>query len=97
MPFDGKNVSEIARSLIEAKDYIQRNGWCQGDFSVGDSVCAVGALNAIGDYSDETIDALAMAIGGCNIPLWNDVPERTLDDVLAAYDRAIANEIVKET
>jgi hypothetical protein len=36
-------------------------------------------------------ERLRAAIGNLSIPGWNDAPERTHAEVLAAFDRAISN------
>lgn len=80
-----------ARALIEKQ-------WCQGYDTYG--YCVITALG----YSERRLNApyaecqaargaLRIAIDAhlhCGIIFrWNDAPERTKEDVLAAYDRAI--------
>ncbi len=51
-------------------------GWIHNDILLG--------------RTDKTFSYLYRAIGGYfSIPEWNDKPERTLADVVAAFDRAI--------
>lgn len=62
--------------------------------------CALTAISGLPDGSLELIDLHVAAIGmfelvnGFDSPSelvrWNDAPERTVADVLAAYDKAIA-------
>ncbi len=55
--------------------------------------CAEGALCDSDGTDDEwwrAYDVFRDAIGLDSIALWNDAPERTHADVLAAFDRAIA-------
>lgn len=59
--------------------------------------CALGAITAVWLKSsnstssfNEAMRALNFVVGG-HVPTWNDMPERTQDEVLAAYDCAIGN------
>jgi hypothetical protein len=95
MPFDGANLAEDTKLLIAARELVER-GWCKGIVPGG--VCADFALSHSyrwhrdGDplALDKAMDRLQRAIGPVRVPVWNDRPERTKEDVLAAYDRAIA-------
>jgi hypothetical protein len=88
-------MSEILRA---GKARIEQLGWCQGDekaiFSGNKHGCCTGtALQPAGDAALDAIKFLAKANGidmRGGIGIWNDAPERTVDDVLAAYDNAIA-------
>ena len=87
----------VARALIDKPEK-----WCQGGFHKGDSFCAAGALRepwmtkpVREEYYGESraAELLAKAVGIYDFNLisrWNDAPERTHAEVLAAYDRAIA-------
>ncbi len=73
--------------------------WCATG-AVEDGMDERGALNA--RYSAlDTLDAALPPLQeirrgrGIGIPAWNDDPERTQADVLALYDRAIADERAK--
>lgn len=70
------------------------------DDALAASWCPLGAIMMAAPDSvrlrDDAGDALCVAIGaegksGSTIPEWNDAAERTQADVLAAFDRAIAN------
>jgi hypothetical protein len=52
--------------------------------------CILGAIFEVhpGRYPDDAVEAMERSVGG-HIPTWNDAPERTQADVLAAFDRAI--------
>jgi hypothetical protein len=81
-------LSEILRA---GKANIERYGWCQGDElaihgPVDGPCCAATAIS--GDAAIEAIKHAA-GIGDTPIATWNDAPERTLAEVLAAYDKAI--------
>jgi hypothetical protein len=91
---------------LEAARAKVAQGWCQGVhardkngikvLSVSDLAtrwCAAGALLAVGATS-EASELLLKTIGDPphgSIPIWNDVPERSQADVLAAFDQAIAS------
>lgn len=65
-------------------------------------VCAYGAINvatsgkpddsvdAVGFAAEEALRAVVRDIARQGVVPWNDTPGRTLDEVLAAFDRAIA-------
>jgi hypothetical protein len=90
-------LSEILRA---GKNAIETRGWCQGDelaiHGPPNGPCC--AATAIGPYEDDPFDFRAVnllrqaaGIGGdMGLATWNDAPERTKADVLAAYDKAIA-------
>jgi hypothetical protein len=89
-----------------AKGYaaLDRDGNSLGEWSSPDACawCIVGALNVAAETADDetpegaalrsaAFDALAPFVGTDFIG-WNDAPERTQADVLAALDAAIASE-----
>jgi hypothetical protein len=79
----------IARDKPESREWIYPNHpaatcWC----SVG-AICAAEGLE--GMWSDtRSIKALKKVLGTDDVSEWNDAPERTHDEVLAAFDKAIA-------
>ncbi len=92
-----KEVLIAARKLIEspkqwlkgADSGLRNEIWCY---------CASGALMTAVDENIPPVDwdaaenALSLAATGDpdgNIPIWNDAPERTHEEVLAAFDEAI--------
>lgn len=89
-----------AEILRAAKAHLIECGWCQGDeLSIygppGGRCCAVTAMSPFtGDLFGPNgmvpwkLFRRANDITG-NIADWNDAPARTLEDVLAAYDKAI--------
>jgi hypothetical protein len=98
MPFDGTHLAEDTKLLITARELVVQ-GWCQGIVPGG--VCADFALSRSCRWHKDG-DPLALhkargrlqrAVGPIRVPVWNDRPERTLEDVLGAYDRAIAGSI----
>lgn len=104
MPFDGSQLDDVTKLLIEGRGRIER-GWCQGRFEAPGAVCMLGAIRWNATWTPEaearlptTMAArnrLSDAIGmretdRAHIPYWNDAPGRTKDEVLAAFDKAIA-------
>lgn len=88
-------MTDIATKLREARALIER-GWCQGRMSTADgSVCIRGAiLDAFYDADlaeEKRADGLLKSAVGFDGYLgdWNDAPERTQAEVLAAFDKAI--------
>lgn len=59
-------------------------------------VCAMGAMDRAGDWANDPKRTSAMAealygvLNNDSIVDWNDAPERTQAEVLAAFDKAIA-------
>lgn len=91
----------IAEILRAGKARLLATGWCQGDEAAiyagpPRKLCAATAIGN-GDYADSKSLKLASnacgllqkVIGCDSLADWNDAPERTLEDVLAAYDRTI--------
>lgn len=93
--------SEIIR---ESKCILFEQGWAQHTLSDSSgAVCAFGAINQAahgspryGLRADERFsaamgvatNALRKAIRTRDIPIWNNAPETTFDEVVEAFDRA---------
>jgi hypothetical protein len=90
-------TSEVLRG---AAKYLREHGWQQHSLGAdGRARCAVGALySAAGDeYTTGAFTARAKrcvedgigdpGLGGA-LPAWNDAQGRTIDDVIAAFERA---------
>lgn len=80
-------VLRAARKLIEKPER-----WAQGTSFTGTARCAWGAILAT---EHDFVDVLSAAgfmrrIVGPYIAEWNDIPQRTHAEVLAAFDKAIA-------
>jgi hypothetical protein len=99
MPFDGTQLSNsVAADLLRARAYLVEHGWHQGSYGYdGGPHCLLGAIHRAID--DECHDwrftdacrALGPFVDQDVIHVWNDVPGRTFDQVLAALDHAIAS------
>jgi hypothetical protein len=89
-------LSEILRA---GKANIETRGWCQGDEATihgpPNGPCCVATAMPSGpefDHSLLAIDLFKETNGidpKIGIGAWNDAPERTKEEVLAAYDKAI--------
>ena len=98
MPFDASpqtdtvaDVLRRARALIDSPEK-----WCKGALYRDGARCVWGALDGIrtGEptpfrKAEAGATYITRAIGGRNIASWNNAPERTHAEVLAAFDRAI--------
>lgn len=79
-----------ARALIDTPER-----WAQHAYNVQNPdgtrcYCMLGALDQVKLDHNETCAFLYAAIGMISIALWNDAPNRTHNEVMAAFDRAIA-------
>ena len=86
--------------LINARHHLVENGWIQGyNYDENsEKCCSFGALYVALWRSDDRANRgaltgamieLSKAIGNYPVTWWNDQPERTKEDVIAAFDRAI--------
>jgi hypothetical protein len=92
-------IEDDIRYLTAARALLAK-GWCQGTLNHWDpnscdivAHCSIGAIvAAYGEYliPGRLIDAVQAAIGTRHVARWNDAPERTQQEVLAAFDRAIS-------
>jgi hypothetical protein len=93
-------TSEVLR---KAADEIRRRGWHQGHYGSDSSdpdscaVCALGAIHAAdrddpwedsSDLSFAAASALSSVLDGEYVDVWNDNPERTVEEVLEAFEEA---------
>ena len=96
--------NEVADTLDRARALIEK-GWTQGVMARGKSgravsvrgnsavcFCASGAIDRVATWDGYSVVAVALraAIGGLNIPCWNDAPERTQAEVVQAFKEAAA-------
>jgi hypothetical protein len=86
-----------SRALAKARAAIERYGWVRGKF--GDKSCGFCAAGAIGcvapTYTEQWRDLMNVLmlferLDGNWTAGWNDAPERTREEVLAAFTSAIA-------
>lgn len=97
MPLDGSEfnfeIDETTKLLMAARERIER-GWCQGAGRSREGVCAIVALADAAEPDDReafTAAHLLMSrIVGGGLSDWNDAPGRTKEEILVAFDRAIA-------
>jgi hypothetical protein len=88
MPFDGNDLDDATKLLIEGRKRIEA-GWSQYEFQNDrGAVCIEGAIR-LPAYRD-AVYRLQRAIGTRSLVSWNDAPGRTKEEVLAVFDRAIA-------
>lgn len=93
-------VTTISQVLLAAAARIERDGWCQGGCGRdGDRRCMMAALGDEHDLALPTAPswltlyrALERHIrpGSKLLSVWNDQPDRTVDEVLAALRGAAA-------
>ena len=102
-PFDHPR-QEALTVLIEARKLIEKpENWGQGRRGLNrpaHTCCASEAIESIAEPSavrNAAYVQLSSAVGGQSIVPWNDAPERTHPEVLAAFDRAIEAERAKVT
>lgn len=82
--------------LLDAAQYIEAHGWCQGAMKSGHRVCLFGAIREVNrctyiEVEFEIVNMLRKAIGddrdGLNdgsgtVASWNDAPLRTKQEVI---------------
>lgn len=72
-------------------------GWCKGHYvktnpDGKDAYCVAGAISRSGvaGKTGHAYEIFSQAIGsGLSLSAWNDAPNRTKEEVLAAFDKAI--------
>ncbi len=102
MPFDGTEISALAKVLVQARDALTPETWFNPNHTEkwvdGTHHCAATAIEKFTKGNEalrfRSLDAVRryMERGRC-IMHWNDAKERTLEEVHAAFDQAIAREI----
>lgn len=95
---------DVKQTYTKARDLIQA-GWRQGSYSYhaesGSCYCAAGAIReaagiGVAEKASDLFAPLAATIGGSTdeheggVINWNDDRDRTRDEVIAAFDKAIA-------
>lgn len=96
--------AEVADVLRDALALIEdERNWCNDeeggakydqDSGQQTSWCSVRAISAVGDFGTSltACDALKRALGVTSVSAWNDSPERTHAEVVAAFKDAIVAE-----
>lgn len=86
-------LNPISKSLLDAADYIEKHGHCK--FTIEDRegrVCAMGVLNKVRAANGSSA-RLYKFIGCDSIVNWNNRPERTPEEVIAAFRGAALMEV----
>jgi len=87
--------------LKAARERLVKDGWAQGHFTnVDGEHCMLGAVMEVvpvdadgyseADHYTHARYELGKAVGTQNLLEWNDYPGRQVDEVLVAFDKAIA-------
>jgi len=86
------DLSQDSQDLLNAADYIDKNGWCQEVTRLGKSVCLWGSILAVTDGLGKLYDSapranalyskVSLHLGIMPAP-WNDARGRTKDEVTA--------------
>lgn len=89
---EAKPISPVQQVLLDAAESIEKYGWCQGRGGVnGGPRCALGALVHAAN-NERSLYAGALLgltrIIGSGVVYWNDAPERTKAEVIAALRAA---------
>ena len=87
-------LDPVGKVLVRAAELIAERGHCKGEYSLKDgSCCPIGALLILvgGREFNDATNALKQAVSN-DIATWNDLPERTPEEVIdglihAAYWR----------
>lgn len=91
----------VLEVLVGAKALLEKRGWCQGMPGLSSKVCssmAIAQTHALESLQLEAYHRLLDEIRATgwshttSVVTWNDEYERTKEQVLAAYDGAIARE-----
>lgn len=82
----GVILDATSQKLIEAALYMEKHGHCKGTFRNGNAVCLMGAMMGVASLPVALSDCLQRveAYLGESPPEWNDRPETTAEDAIAA-------------
>lgn len=80
----------VHETLCKARNLIDRHGWCQHSFARGGMYCTLGAIKAVAKLDYQCREVLLSVLKVESVANWNDAPGRTKQEVLDAFDRAIA-------
>jgi hypothetical protein len=96
MLYDPKwNLDDASLALLEAADKLRNDGWAQGHLRTQDGrSCVVGVLRGfrvttltVVVASDRLVKHLGLSRTD-DLMIWNDAPERTKEEVIAALEAA---------
>ena len=80
------------RLLNDAADLIECDGWCQFNLHRGAQSCAIGAMWRVANPGPDfhvAVERLTIYLGLSKSPIalpdWNNAPERTQAEVVAAF------------
>ena len=79
--------------LLGAAEYLRKYGWIQWETgNHGGPRCALGALESVDIDSvyDDAEYRLLRTVGASSVVKWNDAPGRTVEEVIAAFEKAAA-------
>ena len=81
------------KTLVDAADLIEKQGWCQHKYSDQGRSCTMGAMTSMHHFDIvKARENLSAVIGTSDITMWNDAPERTAEEVVNALRKAAAIE-----
>lgn len=87
-------TTQVTADLRAAAEVLRRHGWTQGTFYDPSTHrrCAVGAIRfatrRVRSRTDEALTAVENVIGGEGVIEYNDAPDRSADEVIAALETA---------
>ena len=89
-------IDEAGKILLDAADYIERHGWCQGAHENGQGeVCAMAAIYHCYRRGDLTaMRRLQNYVGSRYVGDWNDAPGRTKEQVVEALRAAARTPVI---
>jgi hypothetical protein len=87
-------MADFDRSIYgKAAGVLREDGWTQGALRDGRGRCLIGALAKATRDCGEAIWELASQLPFRSIATWNDMPERTVEDVFTLLKFAEAGEL----
>lgn len=103
MPLDGSSLDPVVQTLLGAEDIIVRRGWIQRGYGgSGGPRCVVGAIQesaatvaTVWSLDQHKLRWIAgyvygTTVGVGSIEWWQDMPERTIEEIRDGFSRSIA-------
>jgi hypothetical protein len=84
-------TNPVSQTLWDAADLLERDGWCQGGYSDNEGRhCLIGAIKTVNPGDDHGVTALDLIVRflNQNPVCWNDVHDRTRDEVISVLRQA---------